>query len=149
MSHPLASPSSVGRPSRWRDHQPGDKVAALAARRCGVELATVHAWLYGRGRVNLRAALLISCFRDTDEHHRLVRWMAPVEAALRGILAPADSSALAIQAATADQDEDVAEVAYLVNPCAATALQLVRAIDTERALQLERRQALVAKWELT
>lgn len=131
-----------------RYHGGPDPVAIRAAQVLGMRATSVHALMFGRGRVNLRCAQIIVAFKQCREEHRLVRWMSPIEAALRGILAPADTPALAVQAQTADGDEDVAEVAYLLNACEVTARALIRAIDTERTLQLERRQALAAQWGL-
>ena len=140
--------TTLGAPSLLRQHGGCDPVAVLVARELGVQPATVHGWIHGPSRVNRRVAHIIAGFKLRHEEQRLVRWLAPIEAALRGILAPPDSPALAIQAATADHDEDIVEVAYLLGPSRETAAALVRAIDTERALQLERRQALVAEWDL-
>lgn len=146
----MAAPtgSTLGRPIARRHHGGCDPVAALVARELGVMPATVHAWMWGRRRANLVVAQIITGYKRLGQERRLVRWLAPIEAALRGIPSPPDTPALAVQAQTADGDEDVAEVALLTNPCEATARQLIRAIDTERALQLERRQALAARWGL-
>lgn len=142
MSHP----QTVTRSVEHSDYPTASRVTAHVALALGVKESTAHQLLYGRERLNGKAVLVIQALVRSGDRAALAHFLAPIEAAVRGVPAPADSDALAIQSATADSDEETAQCAYQRNPCKETAIAYVRAKDIERALNLEERQAVAARW---
>ena len=122
------------------------RVSEKVARGLRVEEGTAEQLMYGarHQRIAVRMALMIEAL--SDEPVALEKQLAIVRAALARIPVQPDSRKLAEQCDVADSDEEVAEGAYDRCPCMAHALNLVKAYDTERALNLERRSAIANQW---
>lgn len=142
-------PQTVQTSARRRDSARRERLAARVARRFGITEGTAEQWLYDpdQGVARRMAGILEECHAFGDPK-ALGRQLVPVVAAQRGIYATRSTAALAMQAQTADVDEELAEKAHDLNPSRATAEQLVRALDVEITLQIERRQALVNEYSL-
>jgi len=124
-------------------------VTAHVALALGCTEGTAHQALYSSDparRLNLRVAEAITALIRSGDRAALAHFLAPIEAAIRGIPAPAESDRLAEQAQVADGDEETTGTAYYRNPCLETARAYVLAIDTQDALCHEERMAVASRW---
>jgi hypothetical protein len=134
---------------RPSNYPTGDRVSRAVAQALGLTEGSAHQLLYGASRLNVRAAKALRAIAATGDRAARAHFLAPILAAVREI--PADvarTAGLQMQAQTADLDEEAAEKAYDLNPCHATAGQLIRARDLEAAMNLEDRMALARQWDL-
>ena len=127
---------------------PSDRsvVVSAFARELGWKAPKARRVLYGVPTLSHVVAAAVRVYRRHDLPG-LARFGAPMEAALRDLPAVLTDDGM-IEAQGADLSEEAAEKRYDKNPCKETASAWVRAIDRERAHQLETRTALVARYEL-
>lgn len=126
------------------------RVTAHVAMARGISEASAHQDLYGdpARRLNLKVATVITALQQSGDRAALAHFLAPIEAAIRGIAAPAESDRLAEQAQVADGDEETAGVRYYRNRTLENAKAYILAIDTQNALGLEERMAVAHEWGL-
>lgn len=74
---------------------------------------------------------------------RRERWLLPIRAAFDRLAEESLTRALILRAQQADASEDVAESAYLADPCPATREAWIRSLDQQAATNMALRMALV------
>lgn len=124
-----------------RTYTKRDRVAEALAKRLLMKPESAHQVLVGQ--LNFRVAEIIGAFRDANEPERLERWLGPIRAALEFVAEEPLTRALIIRAQEADAAEDVAESAYLTDPCPATQDHWIRRIREQRVAGLALDMALV------
>jgi hypothetical protein len=141
--------TTMSHPHQGVTYPTAQRVTAHVALALGVKEETAHQYLYSReNKLNAKVAMMITALIQSGDRAALAHFLAPIEAAVRGIPAPAESVKLSEQAQVADGDEDSAGVRYYRSPCLETARAYVLAIDTQNAIGLEERNAIAKHWSL-
>lgn len=137
----VALPPSIGK------YPTAERVTAHVALALGKSEGSAHQLLYGTDRaVNKQCATIITALIQSGDRGAFAHFMAPIDAAVRGMPAPADSDELTERSNVADSNEECVQSRYERCPCEKHAKEYVLALDTERALNLERRAAVAARW---
>lgn len=118
-----------------------DRVAEALAKRLQMKPESAHQVLVGP--LAWRCAEAINAFHETHEFARGERWAMPIRAALAQVAEEPLTRLLIVRAQEADAAEDVAESAYLANPCPATRDAWIQKLDHQSTCNLALRMALV------
>jgi hypothetical protein len=135
---------TVGSGVSVSDHGHLSSVDENLAVALGGRPATWHSRRFGHHAVNQLAAAIIEEWRRSGDVEELAGWVRPIEDALAAAL-PAGDHSPRLRAALADAEEDLAEAAYLEEPCTETARALLRRRAADRLTSLEHDREIAAR----
>lgn len=120
-------------PLRARNHSGGETaLVTKLARRLGYTPATMSQKLWGNGRLNLQVVEVIRLCRQEGQEELLAKWLRPViDAYEQRAVTPVTDRRLWAVAQEADAAEDVAELAYQMDPSDANLERLIQAKGRE------------------
>ncbi len=97
------------------------------------------------GPLNDKVARIITAFVRSEKLERLERWLAPIRAALLGVVDVPLSNQLIVEAQQADALEEITEARFNAHNSIDNAQAWLRAMDAASAKSLELRAAL-SRW---
>ncbi|MGH2671143.1 MAG: hypothetical protein ACRDH5_18875, partial [bacterium] len=129
-----------------RDHSGGaGALVQRLARRIGYTPATMSQKLWGPQRLNLQVVEVIHECRRGAQDELLYRWLKPILDAYSSTEAPPLVPATWNLEQEADAHEDIAELAYTLEPTDVNLDRLIRALDRQVLRSTALRDALVVE----